>query len=258
MVSALKDKRIVITRALAQAGDFADLMRARGAIPVFYPCIAFAPLDDFARLDAALRRLASDEYDWLILTSANAVNALADRAAALSLNLSDAQIAVVGAATAAALGARLGIDAAFVPDQYRASALAAALPRIDGARVLIPHSDLAPDALGRALTARGACVDAVTAYRTVRGTGGVHLTSLLLLRHIDALTFTSGSAVRYFYERLTDEGGCCYGEESLPSACLGEPTAAAARAAGLNVVAVPTHAELSTLLDHLERYFAAR
>ncbi|MDZ4767470.1 MAG: uroporphyrinogen-III synthase [Chloroflexota bacterium] len=257
-MNGLSGKRIVITRALDQAGELADLLRERGASPVFYPCIAVAPPDDFAPLDAALRRLASDDYDWLIVTSVNAVNALADRAAALTIDLSDAQIAVVGAATAAALATRLQLKPAFVPAAYRASALAQTLPRIDAARILIPHSDLAPDALGRALTLRGACVDAVTAYRTVRGQGGVHLTSLLLTRQLDALTFTSSSAVRYFYERIADEGGCCYGEESLPSACLGQPTAQTAREHGLSVAVVAPNATLSTFIDHLESYFAAR
>ncbi|MCX7671089.1 MAG: uroporphyrinogen-III synthase, partial [Anaerolineae bacterium] len=83
----LQGKRIAVTRAAHQAGELDDLLRRRGAEPLPYPCIAIAPPADTGPLDAALRELAAGAFDWLVLTSRNAVDVLADRLAALGLSL---------------------------------------------------------------------------------------------------------------------------------------------------------------------------
>ncbi|MCA9871777.1 MAG: uroporphyrinogen-III synthase, partial [Anaerolineae bacterium] len=84
-VSGLAGKRIVVTRAAEQAGDLDELLRERGATPLPYPCIAIAVPEDAAPLDEALRGLAAGGYDWLVLTSRNAVAILAERLDALDL-----------------------------------------------------------------------------------------------------------------------------------------------------------------------------
>src|SRR5829696_1117019 len=73
---ALEGKRIVLTRPLAQAGDFEARVRALGGDPVLAPAIAIAPPETWSVADAALHRVAMYEYDWIAFTSANAVNAL--------------------------------------------------------------------------------------------------------------------------------------------------------------------------------------
>jgi uroporphyrinogen-III synthase len=79
MQSALQGKRIVLTRAAHQLDDLEELLRGRGAVPLPYPCIAIAPPEDPAALDAALADLLAGAFDWLVLTSQNAVLVLADR-----------------------------------------------------------------------------------------------------------------------------------------------------------------------------------
>ena len=48
-MSALQDLRVVNTRSRDQAGELNELLRAAGAIPLAYPCIAIAPV---AKIDA--------------------------------------------------------------------------------------------------------------------------------------------------------------------------------------------------------------
>jgi uroporphyrinogen-III synthase len=84
----LAGRRILVTRARHQAGKLSEGLSLLGAEPVEVPVIEIQPPSDFAPLDRALRQL--DSYDWLILTSANTVRALADRAAALGLSLAAA------------------------------------------------------------------------------------------------------------------------------------------------------------------------
>ena len=123
----LAGRRILITRAAHQAGKLSEGLRALGADPVEVPVIEIQPPADFAPLDRALRSLPS--YDWLILTSANAVRALADRTAALGLNLTDTarlNIAAIGEATAEA-ARHAGLPVTLVPDSYVAESLVAKL-----------------------------------------------------------------------------------------------------------------------------------
>jgi uroporphyrinogen-III synthase/uroporphyrinogen III methyltransferase/synthase len=80
-------------------------------------------------MDAALGHLGS--YDWLILTSANAVRALTGRAATLGITLeqpSRLKVAAVGSATASA-ARKAGFQVAFVPEKYVAESLAEGLIR---------------------------------------------------------------------------------------------------------------------------------
>jgi uroporphyrinogen-III synthase len=73
----LAGRRVLVTRAAHQASKLSDGLRALGAEPVEVPVLEIRPPISFDPLDAALRQL--DSYDWLILTSANAARALAER-----------------------------------------------------------------------------------------------------------------------------------------------------------------------------------
>ncbi len=124
MALPLTGRRVLVTRAAHQAGKLSDGLRALGVEPVEVPVIEIQPPPNFASLDRALRSLS--EYDWLILTSANTVQALADRAAVLGLHLSAASllnVAAVGEATATA-AREAGFPVTLVPETYVAESLA--------------------------------------------------------------------------------------------------------------------------------------
>ena len=99
--SPLAGKRIVITRAVLQSSELVDKLSGSGAIPILLPLISFAPPDDYAPLDAVLSQWS--KLDWVMFTSAFAVQAVTGRAARLRRNLTAGcpppYIAVVGPAT---------------------------------------------------------------------------------------------------------------------------------------------------------------
>src|SRR5947199_5637585 len=104
---SLQGKCIAVTRAEEQSAGLLERLSALGATTVICPAIAILPPDDFAALDAAIGRL--EQYDWLIVTSANGVRALFDRMAALgrrALDLAQLKIGAIGPATADALAER--------------------------------------------------------------------------------------------------------------------------------------------------------
>src|ERR1700694_2143256 len=102
--SPLAGRNILITRASEQTESLVRELEARGAKPMLQPMISFHPPNDFAPLDKALRDLRA--FDWLLLTSANAVRALLDRSQSLGVDVVNSfaavRIAAVGPITAEA------------------------------------------------------------------------------------------------------------------------------------------------------------
>ncbi|HUS05444.1 MAG TPA: uroporphyrinogen-III synthase, partial [Bryobacteraceae bacterium] len=161
-------KKIVVTRARSQAGELSALLRGMGAEVVELPVISLEPLEDYAALDAAIGRV--EEYDWLIFTSANAVEYFNAR---LDVSSRDwrrvrGKLCAIGPATGAALREmHLKVDLA--PARALAEGIAEAFGNFDmkGKRVLLPRAAAAREVVPEALTRLGATVDVVDAYRNV-------------------------------------------------------------------------------------------
>jgi len=71
---------------LSQAWGLDRVLEAHGAIPLSFPCIAIGPPADVSALDGAIERLGAGEFDWVVLTSVNTVEAVAGRLAQLHLD----------------------------------------------------------------------------------------------------------------------------------------------------------------------------
>jgi uroporphyrinogen-III synthase len=208
--SPLAGRRILVTRARHQAGQLSEKLRALGAEVVEIPAIEIVPPESYAALDRALGNLA--QFQWLIVTSANGVEALAARVAALRIAAGDFRhlsIAAVGSATAQALRG-LGLAVSVTPKEYVAESLVEALgERVQGERVLLARAAVARDVIPDALRTRGALVDVVDAYRTVIPDESVTAIRTLFReerRIPDAATFTSSSTVANFLALLTKAG----------------------------------------------------
>ncbi|MDQ3639644.1 MAG: uroporphyrinogen-III C-methyltransferase, partial [Actinomycetota bacterium] len=70
-------RRVVVTRARAQAGELSIELEALGAEAVEFPTIEIASPEDFGPLDDAIHAL--DSFDWLVFTSVNGVEAFVER-----------------------------------------------------------------------------------------------------------------------------------------------------------------------------------
>jgi uroporphyrinogen-III synthase/uroporphyrinogen III methyltransferase/synthase len=203
----LAGRRILVTRAAHQAGKLSEGLRALGAEPVEVPVLEIRQPASFEPLDDALRQL--NQYDWLILTSANTVRALVERAAELGLALATTapkRVAAIGDATAAA-ARQAGFEVALVPDSYVAESLVEKLAlRTAGQRVLVARAAIARDVIPDALRAAGALVDVVDAYRNVMPEAAPARLLQALEQGIDAATFTSSSSVTHLAEAARAAG----------------------------------------------------
>ena len=252
-------KRVLVTRAREQAGSFAELLEANGAEVVEFPLIAFAPPGAWAPLDRAVGQL--ETYRWVIFTSANGVDAFFLRLRALrqdARRLRAAKICAIGPATAEALE-KHSIVPDVVPTEFRAEGVIEAFEHHDlhGARILLPRAEVARDVLPRELEKRGATVDVVPVYRTVKaGADGSALKQLLLERKIDLVTFTSSSTVTAFVELLEKEDlkGLL---EGVRVACIGPITAETVERFGLAVDIVPEKYTIPALGEAILHYYVA-
>lgn len=206
----LAGKRILVTRARHQAGQLSSQLAALGAEVVEVPAIEILPPESLDALDTALRSLS--KYQWLMVTSTNAVRALRDRMGVVDISAQDLahlKIAAVGSATSRALR-ELGFAVQVTPEEYVAESLLAALgDQLRGARVLLARATIARDLIPDTLTARGALVDVVEAYRTVIPADSTkQITELFASAEQSphAATFTSSSTVTNFFHLLASAG----------------------------------------------------
>jgi uroporphyrinogen-III synthase len=200
-VLPLNGQRVLVTRASHQSGQLSDGLRALGAEPVEVPVIEIRPPSSLSSLDAALRRF--DQYNWLVLTSANTVRALAERASQLEIVLDQPatmRVAAVGQATAAAAVAA-GFQVTFMPEFYVAENLLEGMKgHVIGRKVLLARASVARDVIPEALRAEGAELDVADAYRNALPEATPALLRRVLEQKIDAATFTSSSSVTHLEE----------------------------------------------------------
>jgi len=253
----LLGRRIILTRPLAQRGDFEARIRALGGEPVVAPAIEIAAPDSWTIADAALRRIGT--YDWIVFTSANAVRALVGRADEIGVardELGSRRLAVVGPASAGAVATALR-PPDFAPTVNTADALAHEIVDVENTRVLLPRGDLAGDALPDTLRARGAFIDEIVIYRTVAGPGVPGIVAGVRESAVDALLFASASAVRFVADGLMAEAASAGRQLTWPVAvCLGPITADVARASGFQSVIVADGTTQSELIYRVVVWFA--
>ena len=227
----LANKRILVTRAAHQAGKLSEGLRAAGAEPVEVPVLEIQPPASYDALDAAVRNLTS--YDWLILTSANAVHALVQRTAACGIvyNESKLQIAAVGKATAEAT--RLaGFTVALTPKEYVAESLIESLADLaSGQRILLARAAIARDLIPDTLRATGAIVDVVDAYQNAIPHDAPPKLRAALASRIDAATFTSSSSVTHLAE-VARAAGISFPFTGVKAISIGPVTTATLREHG--------------------------
>ena len=224
----LAGKRVLVTRSRQQAGQLSRELATLGAEAIEIPAIEVLPPEDFHALDEALRNLR--RYDWLIVTSANAVRAIEARRAELKVaakELDHLKVAAVGASTARAVE-KTGLRVSVIPEEYVAESLAEALVHTNG-HYLIARAAAARDVIPNALRVRGAEVDVVDAYRTVVPRSSVkRIAEIFAGERPDAATFTSSSSVTNFFHLLR-EAGFERQPEGLRAVSIGPVTSATLR-----------------------------
>jgi uroporphyrinogen-III synthase len=250
----LAGKQVLVTRARHQTGALSSELAKLGADTIEIPAIEILPPLSYGLLDEALRNL--QRYEWLVVTSANAVRAIVERCAGMGFTPADfahLKVAAVGASTARTLE-EAEVRAAIVPQEYVAESLLEALEghAISG-RVLIARAEVARDVIPDALRRRGAEVDVVEAYRTVVPRDSVEkIGAVFANRSPDAATFTSSSTVTNFFHLLR-EAGYGWPPGGLRAISIGPVTSASLREFGWEAAAEADPHDIAGLLKATAR-----
>ena len=251
-------KRILVTRAREQASSFAQILEAAGAEVLEFPTIRIVPPESWAPLDAALGQLR--DYQWVIFTSANGVRFFWERLRHAGRDLRDLfgiTVCAIGPATAEAL-LRLGVQADIVPAEFKAEALVEAIgeEHVRGSRILLARAAEAREVIPEELARRGAQVDVVPAYRTVKSTADAEeLRTMLREGKIHAVTFTSSSTVKHFLDLVGEETASLLNQVTVAS--IGPITAETAARCGIVSHIVPESYTIPALAEALVSHFRA-
>lgn len=231
--------RVLVGRARHQASALSSGLKDLGAEVIEIPFIEIRPPRSYKPLDAALKRIA--EYEWLILTSVNGVDALASRLKHLKIkpgSLSLVRVAAIGPSTRDA-AEKLGLHVAIVPKQYVAESVVESLRgKVEGKRVLLARAKVARDVIPRELRKMAARVDVVEAYETVVPKSSQRKIHALMSNpklRPNIVTFTSSSTVRNFVQLC---GADTPVREGVQFASIGPITSAT-----LRELSLPVHIE---------------
>ncbi len=240
-------KRIVVTRSREQASELVRQLGDLGADVLEIPTIRIKPPESLAPLREAVASMG--EYDWLVFTSPNGVDAFFREFFARHKDLREigpVRIAAIGAVTAQKL-AELHLEVDLQPKDFTTEALLAEFKKsvsCENLKILMPRADLADQRLARGLEDLGAIVDDLDAYQTVPDTEDRNgHRARLLSEGADLVTFTSSSTVVNFCS-LVDVPALRVQLPKMRFVSIGPQTTQAALEKGLEVA---TEAKVHTI-----------
>src|SRR5665648_116408 len=228
-------RRVVVTRAQAQAQDQIERLRDLGAEVVAFPTIRIEPVMQSREISAMLEGLS--RYEYVVFTSANAVACFFARLGEAGLDvrrLHRATVVAVGPKTAAACRAG-GLPPGLIPEAFVGEGILEVLGdrELEGARVLIPRARKARDLLPRTLSAAGAVVEVVPLYDTLPTEPEAKVIERVL--GADFVSFTSSSTVKNFADLFRAQGlENRLGE--IRAASIGPMTSETVRKEGLQLI----------------------
>ncbi len=250
-------KRIVITRARAQASSLVSKLSRLGAQCIEIPTIKIAPPEDISPLKKSIENI--DIYDWLVFTSVNGVKFFFDTLFDMGKDvrsLGHLKLACIGPVTKERLQ-DYGIISDILPETYRAESVIKAFSNIElkNKKILLPRAKKARTILPEELTKMGAKVDEVVAYETLLDIDKKEeLINLLQDSKIDAVTFTSSSTVSNFIS-LLDSKDSRKLLKNIVTASIGPITSKTARSLDIEPEIEAGEYTIQGLVDSLLAYY---
>lgn len=199
---ALTGLKIVVTRPRDQAVRLAQRIEHAGGIPLLFPLLDIAPVQDTRVLHEQIARLP--QFDLAIFISPNAVHFGMAAIRAVGEIPAALKIASVGQGSAKALR-ESGITSVIVPAERFDSEGLLDLPElqnVSGWSVMIFRGDGGRELMGNTLRERGATVEYATCYQRSKPKQDI---GILAGSAPDAITVSSSEALGYLWQMLDVE-----------------------------------------------------
>lgn len=228
-MTPLRGLTVVVTREKSQAAELQSRLESLGARVHLFPLLEFAPPDEPRPREEAMERVES--YDWIVFTSRNAVRHFRVP------GLRQPRVAAIGPGTREALSDQ-GVHVDLVAATSVAEGLLEAFAghNLEGKSILLPRAQEARDLLPDGLRGRGAHVDVVAVYKTIRAAPSEPCPEA------DWVILMSGSSATRWRELCPGDPACL---------CIGPITAGTARELGFTRVTQADHYDLEGVVQKL-------
>lgn len=249
-------KRILVTRARAQASSLVKELVECGAEVVELPTIQIAPVKDLSPLKKEIEKI--NKYKWILFGSVNAVNVFFDTlkeegkdVRALYAN----KIAAIGTETSKVLSSK-GLIVDFIPTKQTSEGFVKEFPELGDVKdldIFIPGSDLTRNVLFNGLTALGAKVNCLSTYNNTKLEYSKEELENLIDGKFDWITFCSSSSVNN-YTSILREHNLFNNFDSTKIAAIGEITAQSVMNNNLEVTVMPNKPSIKELVESIKKF----
>ena len=251
-------KKIIVTRAREQKSLLVEMLAKLGAKCVEAPAIKIIePPDNYLDIDEKIEKLS--DYNWLIFTSVNGVNAFFERLFKKNLDsraLRNIKIATIGVPTALKLK-EFGIIADVVPNEFRAEGIVDALATYlqPKERILLARALKAREFLSEKLKEMGHIVDVSPVYQTIIGDFAKEtVINKLEKKEIDMITFTSSSTVTNLINILGKDKKHLL--NNIDIACIGPITAQTCLENEITPSIIAEEYTITGLVEAIEKHYS--
>lgn len=265
---SLSGKTVIVTRAREQASLLVEEIENRGGEVIEFPTIKITEPEEFNQLDEAIDHLS--EYNWLLFTSTNSVEAFFKRLRTLRKDIRSLvgiKIGAVGSTTTNLL-AEMGINVDYMPEKYTSKDMLEGLLKtfkVDGSegnnlgtkslnrgiKILYACSDISGAELTEELKSDGIILNEIAVYRTQKEIGdSQRILELLMDKKVDFITFTSSSTVQNFVSAIGESNIELLLDTKL--ICIGPVTANTAHELGLQDITMADNYTIAGMVDKLE------
>ena len=236
----LHNKRVIVVRGKDGPSDLSDKLRELGCHVIEIPCFKITPLTSPGCI--LEKKIANiQDYTWLVFTSGVGVNIFFNYFIENKFDirtLHHLKIACVGIETEREVNKR-GIKVDYHPAEYNGAALASGLAGLlknsSNENLLIARAKDGDKDLPRILAESGLAFDDVPVYEKLKDRERASVVvNTITENNTDFVAFTSSSAVEAAAEALA-EAAVQINFGKIKAVCIGEKTAATARAHGMEV-----------------------
>jgi uroporphyrinogen III methyltransferase/synthase len=250
---SLYGTRVAVIRAQRRPSALVSTLRDLGADVFEFPTVEARSEGE----GAPNHNWAS--FDWILLASMNAVEALFEYLRARKQDarvLQKVKLCAIGAKTQRALAERY-MRADATPDTFESEEILALLESesgpLKGQRFLLPRADIVRHSLREGLEARGGEVTAMDAFHPEIPAGSEDLVERLFDFTPDFVTFTSASAARNFHAILGQDRAEALSRKSA-FAAIGPGAAEPTIRLGMKAPIMPSAPTLNELVDLLVQF----
>ena len=254
----LKGKTIVITRTVEQSRESAAALTNLGANVIIVPTLEIVPPSDWSKFDSIVSH--PDRIDFIIFTSAHAVQMFAKRIEEIGalINYNQTKVVAVGTKTSAYCH-KNNIDVNIVPDKFSSEGVIEVLSKynLKNKVVFIPRSAIGREELPKGLKELGAIIKSVPVYNVAIPSGENLKPNLQLLEssNVDLFIFTSPSTFENFLQIADIKNPFQYFSK-FDVAAIGPTTKEAIEARKVKVKILPDEFTINGLTKKIVEYYS--